>query len=84
MRHYLCTDQDLIGRLHRIEGQVRGVTRMVERGERPLDVLTQVAAARGALDAVALSLVAAEVDSAGADGPHRDETVAAVARLIHL
>lgn len=45
-------------RLRRIEGQVRGLQRMVERGEACPDVVTQLAAVRGALDA-------AGVDSSG-------------------
>ncbi len=39
----------LLNRLRRIEGQVRGVTRMVEEGRYCIDVLTQIRAARAAL-----------------------------------
>jgi DNA-binding FrmR family transcriptional regulator len=39
----------LIARLNRIEGQVRGVTRMIEEGRYCIDVLTQINAARAAL-----------------------------------
>jgi DNA-binding FrmR family transcriptional regulator len=40
---------DLLARLNRIEGQVRGITRMVEEGRYCIDVLTQINAARAAL-----------------------------------
>jgi DNA-binding FrmR family transcriptional regulator len=39
----------LLARLNRIEGQVRGITRMVEEGRYCIDVLTQINAARAAL-----------------------------------
>ena len=44
-------------RLRRIEGQVRGVERMVEEDRYCIDVLTQITAARAALDKVALGLL---------------------------
>lgn len=48
-------------RLRRVEGQVRGLQHMVERGDRCLDVLTQIAAARGALGAVGRGLLDREI-----------------------
>ena len=48
---------ELINRLHRIEGQVHGITAMVENGEPCVDTLTQIAAARGALRGAALALL---------------------------
>lgn len=47
----------LLGRLRRIEGQVRGVHRMVEEDTYCIDVLTQIAAATRALQAVAVGLL---------------------------
>jgi CsoR family transcriptional regulator, copper-sensing transcriptional repressor len=47
----------VLKRLNRIEGQVRGVARMVEDDRYCIDVITQLAAARAALDAVALHLL---------------------------
>lgn len=44
-------------RLNRIEGQVRGVARMVESDTYCIDVLTQISAAQAALDKVALELL---------------------------
>ncbi|MFO1540250.1 MAG: metal-sensitive transcriptional regulator [Chloroflexota bacterium] len=51
----------LLRRLARIEGQVRGVARMVERGEPAVDVLQQTAALRAALDAVTLLVIEEEL-----------------------
>jgi CsoR family transcriptional regulator, copper-sensing transcriptional repressor len=44
-------------RLHRIEGQVRGIERMVEEDRYCIDILTQVAAVKTALDSLALELL---------------------------
>ncbi len=49
-RGYSATKKQLLGRLGRVEGQVRGVARMVEDDRYCLDVLTQVSAAQAALD----------------------------------
>jgi DNA-binding FrmR family transcriptional regulator len=49
--------QLLQNRLSRIEGQVRGVQRMVDEDRYCIDVLTQISAIRAGLDKVALSLV---------------------------
>ena len=47
----------LVARLNRIEGQVRGITRMVEDDRYCVDILTQVAAIKSALDGVAMQLL---------------------------
>jgi DNA-binding FrmR family transcriptional regulator len=47
----------LIKRLHRIEGQVRGVERMVEEDRYCIDILTQIAAVNTALEALALKIL---------------------------
>jgi CsoR family transcriptional regulator, copper-sensing transcriptional repressor len=53
------SDKKRIGsRLHRIEGQVRGIQKMVEEDRYCIDVLTQVNATRAALESVALLLLA--------------------------
>jgi len=56
-RGYTATKDALLRRLARIEGQVRGVTRMVEEDRYCVDVLTQISAAQAALDKVALGLL---------------------------
>jgi DNA-binding FrmR family transcriptional regulator len=47
----------LVKRLHRIEGQVRGIERMVEDDRYCIDILTQISAATTALDALALRIL---------------------------
>lgn len=47
----------LVKRLARIEGQVRGIGRMLDEDRRCVDILTQVSAVRSALDALALELL---------------------------
>lgn len=47
----------LVSRIKRIEGQVRGVAKMIEDDRYCVDILTQIAATRSALDAVALRLL---------------------------
>ncbi len=54
---YINHKDDLLKRLRRAEGQVRGVQRMVEEEKYCLDILTQVSAATKALERVALSLL---------------------------
>jgi DNA-binding FrmR family transcriptional regulator len=56
-RGYSATKDQLVGRLARIEGQVRGVTRMIEEDRYCIDVLTQIGALQAALDKVALGLL---------------------------
>jgi|SRR5215211_4302964 len=56
-RGYTATKDQLLGRLARIEGQVRGLSRMVEADRYCIDVLTQIGAVQAALDKVALGLL---------------------------
>ncbi len=57
-RHSYSRDQaSLIRRLRRIEGQVRGIERMIERREYCVDILQQTAALRAAVDSVALLIL---------------------------
>jgi DNA-binding FrmR family transcriptional regulator len=81
----------VLRRLRRIEGQVRGLERMVESDRYCIEVLDQVAAATRALQAVALDLVADHlshcVASAVVEGGDEatakiDEATAAIARLV--
>ena len=54
---YFAEKDALVKRLHRIEGQVRGVERMVEEDRYCIDVLTQIAAANTALQSLALEIL---------------------------
>jgi DNA-binding FrmR family transcriptional regulator len=87
-----ANDKDaVLKRLRRIEGQVRGLQRMVEDDKYCIDVLDQVSAATRALQAVALQLlddhlahcVADAVEAGGAEARAKiEEASAAVARLV--
>jgi DNA-binding FrmR family transcriptional regulator len=57
MRGYGTDKDGYLTRLRRVEGQVRGLQRMVENDEYCIDVLTQIAAATKALQAVSLGLM---------------------------
>jgi DNA-binding FrmR family transcriptional regulator len=87
-RGYSATKDQLITRLRRVEGQVRGVQGMVQDDRYCIDVLTQISAAQAALDKVALGLIddhvrhcLAQGDAPG-DAGMTDELMAAVARLM--
>jgi CsoR family transcriptional regulator, copper-sensing transcriptional repressor len=56
-RGYTASKDELKRRLARVEGQVRGVSKMVEEDRYCIDVLTQIAAIQAALDKVALGLL---------------------------
>lgn len=82
---------EALRRLARIEGQIRGINKMVESDADCIDVLTQISAATRALQSVALRLVDAHlhhclVEAAQAEGPRQQaklsEASAAIARLV--
>jgi DNA-binding FrmR family transcriptional regulator len=54
---YVSDKEALVKRLHRIEGQVRGIERMVEEERYCIDILTQIGAVSTALEALALKLL---------------------------
>jgi DNA-binding FrmR family transcriptional regulator len=88
-RGYSATKEQLTARLRRIEGQVRGVERMVDDDRYCIDILTQISAVQAALDKVALGLLddhARHCMSQGAaDGRAEEmtaEMMAAVGRLM--
>jgi DNA-binding FrmR family transcriptional regulator len=57
MNGYTGNKSDYIKRLSRVEGQVRGLSRMVEEDKYCIDILTQVSAATKALQSVAIKLL---------------------------
>lgn len=92
MQHYGYEENKpgLLKRLNRIEGQVRGVSKMVEDDKYCIDILTQVSAAKAALDKVALELLRDHarhclsndhIDSQG-KGDKADELVNAIGRML--
>ncbi len=88
VRGYTASKEQLLKRLRRVEGQVRGVERMVEEDRYCIEVLTQISAAQAALDKVALGLLDdhARHCIAQAEGEDRvdksDELMGAVGRLL--
>jgi CsoR family transcriptional regulator, copper-sensing transcriptional repressor len=56
-RGYTASKEQLVGRLARVEGQIRGVARMVEEDRYCIDVLTQISACRAALEQISLGLL---------------------------
>nr|PZN42322.1 MAG: transcriptional regulator [Actinomycetota bacterium] len=88
---YTKAKEDHLRRLRRIEGQVRGLQRMVENDAYCIDVLTQVSAASRALQAFALELLEQHMahcvaEAAAKGGAEADEKIkeasAAIARLV--
>jgi len=88
---YLHAKQDYLKRLRRIEGQARGLQRMVDEEQYCIDILTQVSAMTKALQSVALGLLDEHIAHCVADavkegGPEADaklrEANDAIARLV--
>ena len=88
---YAASKADQLRRLRRIEGQIRGLQRMVESDTYCIDVLTQVSAATRALESFALGLldehlahcVTDAISSGGADAQAKvKEASDAIARLV--
>jgi DNA-binding FrmR family transcriptional regulator len=86
---YAMNKDAILKRLRRIEGQVRGLARMVEEDEYCIDIVTQVNAVQAALRSVSLGLIDDHVrhcvrDSIREDGGDEkvEELVAAVARMV--
>ena len=91
MNGYTQDKDAYLKRMRRIEGQVRGIARMIENDEYCIDVLSQVSAATKALEAVALGLLDEHLkhcvtEAVTAGGPVADQKVAeasaAIARLV--
>lgn len=91
MPGYTSTKDEVLARLRRVEGQVRGLQRMVEQDKYCIDVLTQVSAVTRALQAVALGLLDEHLahcvtDAIAAGGDEAEakihEASAAIGRLV--
>ena len=87
---YVASKEQLLNRLARIEGQVRGVARMIEEDRYCVDVLTQVSAIQAALDKVSLGLLdgharvcmSGDDPSTDATSDQVDELMGAVGRML--
>jgi len=88
MRGYTINKDDYLKRLRRVEGQVRGLQRLVDEDAYCIDVLTQVAAATKALQSVAVGLLDEHVRhcvreaAAGGDRAQADEMITEATRAI--
>lgn len=91
MPGYIDSKTDLVRRLRQVEGQVRGLGRMVDEDQYCIDILTQVAAATRALQAVSIKLldehlrhcVSDAITEGGATADLKvTEASAAIARLV--
>jgi CsoR family transcriptional regulator, copper-sensing transcriptional repressor len=86
MRGYSASKGDLLKRLARVEGQVRGVSQMIENDRYCIDVVTQINAVRAALDKIALGLVDDHVrhclEDRGRADQHADELMSAIGRML--
>ena len=86
---YTAEKQALLSRLRRVEGQVRGLQRMVDEDTYCIDVLTQISAATKALQAVAVGLLedhlrhcVVQAAAEGSPDAKIKEATAAIARLV--
>jgi DNA-binding FrmR family transcriptional regulator len=84
---YEASKDELLNRLARVEGQVRGVSRMVEEDRYCIDILTQIEAAEAALNKIALGLLDDHVRNCmragkGASEEQVQELMGAVGRLV--
>jgi CsoR family transcriptional regulator, copper-sensing transcriptional repressor len=86
MPSYSTSKDELIKRLARVEGQVRGISRMIDEGRYCIDVVTQINAVRAALDKIALGLVDDHVRHCLKDprrgDKHADELMQALGRML--
>ena len=84
MTGYAHDKEALVKRLHRIEGQVRGIERMVEEDRYCIDVLTQIAAVRTALEQVGAKLLEGHVTHCIADALAAGDAQAASAQSAEM
>jgi DNA-binding FrmR family transcriptional regulator len=84
-RHAYSKDRaQLVRRLSRIEGQVRGIARMIEREEYCVDILQQTAALRAAVDALSILILEDHVQGCVRTAAERGEADAYVDEVIDV
>ena len=81
MRGYTMDKDDYLKRLRRIEGQVRGLQRMVEEDTYCIDVLTQLSAVTKALQSVGIGLLEQHVNHCVVDAAINEDPEAARAKV---
>ena len=85
MTHGYAENKDaLVKRLHRIEGQVRGIERMVDDDRYCIDILDQISAISTALDKVALQILDGHVNHCVSDAMRSGDSAAAEAKTREL
>ncbi|MGE5590235.1 MAG: metal-sensitive transcriptional regulator [Bacillota bacterium] len=77
-------NQDLLDRLRKIEGQVRGLQRMIEEGRYCVDILTQVAAVKAGLNKVGLALLESHTRGCVSRAIKQDQGEPAVQELMDV
>jgi CsoR family transcriptional regulator, copper-sensing transcriptional repressor len=85
MRGYEEHKGDVLARLRRVEGQIRGLQRMVEEDAYCIDILTQVSAATSAVKKVAVVLLDDHIRHCATEGAREErvsEATSAIERLI--
>ena len=84
-RHSYSKDKaQLVRRLSRIEGQVRGIARMIEREEYCVDILQQTSALRAAVDALAILVLEDHVQGCVRTAAERGEADAYVTEVLEV
>ena len=73
---------DLLPRLRRIEGQIRGISRMVEERRYCIDVIQQLTAARKALDQVSLKIMNGHINTCVSDAIRRQDGAKKIEELM--
>ena len=73
---------DLLPRLRRIEGQIRGITRMVEERRYCIDIIQQLTAARKALDQVSLNIMKGHINTCVSDSIRRQDGAGKINELM--
>ncbi|NPV53216.1 MAG: metal-sensitive transcriptional regulator [Firmicutes bacterium] len=76
--------EDLLKRLRRIEGQVRGIYRMIEEDKYCVDILHQIAAARAALGKVGMSLLESHTRGCVTDAIKEERGDEAIDELVDI
>jgi len=76
------THESLLPRLRRIEGQVRGIARMVEERRYCIDIIQQLTAARKALDQVSLQVMSTHINGCVSEAIRKQEGPAKVDELM--
>jgi DNA-binding FrmR family transcriptional regulator len=74
--------KNIIGRLNRIEGQVKGIKKMVEESRYCPEVLNQIAAIRRALDGVSLTMIESHMSTCVSTAIKKNKGEASISELV--